>query len=91
MARLSGLAATGTWLDFHLHGLQVRKDGDRPTKDLAVWLPFDSIEAACSEPRIKNRQQWPMLQGPQNRDCPLPPAQPGPLPGLPSCQSLRIS
>lgn len=60
------------WLAFHLHGFQVREDGARPARAPAAWLSFDSLEATCSEPRIKSSQQWPVLQGPQDGSLELP-------------------
>jgi hypothetical protein len=79
MAPLSGLAPA---LAFHLHRLQVRGARARPTRDTAVWLPFDSRggcplgaqnqkqEAAASAPGFLGRQ---------------PHAAPSSLPGLSLC------
>lgn len=81
-----GLAMAPT-LGFHLHGLQVRETGARPAGDPAARFPFD-FRGVCLL-QAQNQKQAAVARAsgsPGGR--PLPPARPGLLPGLPSCQVL---
>lgn len=77
-------------LVFHLHGLQVREAGARPTRDPAAWFPLIPVEA---EPRIKSKQQGPGSRAPRMAASghSLLPARPWPLQGLPAARFLGTS
>lgn len=91
MAPLSGLAAAGTWLASHLPGLQVRGEGARPSGDWAPWLPLIPWRLPALSPELQAASGGQCSGAPRTAasSCPLPPAQPELLPGLPSCQVPR--